>query len=253
MAIKYAILIGCNYKNTGSPLAGCIPDVLNMRDYLYEKGYNPEHVILLTDDPDVTPNLVSTKENIFKFINETTQKMKKGDSLFFHMSSHGGQVPCYQMDERDGQDETVYGAGLEQIIDDELKDRLINKIPKGCKMRAIIDACHSGTSLDLPWELKGYESYERESTICRLSNDVMCISGCRDNQLSSDSIDISGNPAGALSMTILQILNQQAGNENLTWDEFLTLIRDTLQNNGYDQIPQLSMGRKGLEKNNVDI
>ena len=38
-----------------------------------------------------------------------------------------------------------------QIVDDELNARLVNVLPRGVKLHAVIDACHSGSVLDLPF------------------------------------------------------------------------------------------------------
>lgn len=38
-----------------------------------------------------------------------------------------------------------------QIVDDELNRALVNPVPPGVRLHAIIDACHSGTALDLPY------------------------------------------------------------------------------------------------------
>lgn len=36
------------------------------------------------------------------------------------------------------------------IVDDYLYENMVLKVPKGAKMIAIVDACHSGTILDIP-------------------------------------------------------------------------------------------------------
>jgi hypothetical protein len=36
-----------------------------------------------------------------------------------------------------------------QIVDDDLNKALVRPIPDGCILHALIDACHSGTGLDL--------------------------------------------------------------------------------------------------------
>jgi hypothetical protein len=38
-----------------------------------------------------------------------------------------------------------------QIVDDELNRRLVRPLPTGVRLHAILDACHSGTGLDLPF------------------------------------------------------------------------------------------------------
>ena len=43
-------------------------------------------------------------------------------------------------------------AGM--IVDDELNTFLVNPLPQGCRLHAIVDACHSGSVLDLPYRSK---------------------------------------------------------------------------------------------------
>eukprot|EP00173_Palmaria_palmata_P003280 Plantae.Rhodophyta-Palmaria_palmata.ctg3415.p1 GENE.Plantae.Rhodophyta-Palmaria_palmata.ctg3415~~Plantae.Rhodophyta-Palmaria_palmata.ctg3415.p1 ORF type:complete len:223 (+),score=43.68 Plantae.Rhodophyta-Palmaria_palmata.ctg3415:318-986(+) len=58
-------------------------------------------------------------------------------------------------DEDDGYDETLVpmdweGAG--HIVDDEIYDILVRRLPGGVRLTAVLDACHSGTALDLPYQ-----------------------------------------------------------------------------------------------------
>lgn len=77
-----------------------------------------------------------------------------GDSLVFHYSGHGGQKKDENGDEVDGFDETILPLDYEQegiILDDEINETIVRPLPCGAKLHAIIDACHSGTVLDLPF------------------------------------------------------------------------------------------------------
>ena len=40
------------------------------------------------------------------------------------------------------------------VVDDELNRLLVNPLPPGVRLHAIIDACHSGTALDLEYRCK---------------------------------------------------------------------------------------------------
>lgn len=253
---KYAILIGCNYAKTDSELSGCIPDVLAMQKYLLGHGYPKENIILSTDDPKITPKMnFPTKANITRFIKETLAKLLPGSGsrLFWHMSSHGGYEkevgPVF--DEKDHKDECVYDCNLESITDDYLKAVLINKIPVGCSLRAVMDNCFSGTNMDLPFLYKNASKYITESTECAKSSDILCISGCSDTQTSADTVNENGIPCGALTNTVLRILNME--HAGLIWSEFLAIVKYVLKLEGYDQTPQLGLGAKGLQKKLVNI
>ena len=43
------------------------------------------------------------------------------------------------------------------IIDDELLERLVLPLPRGCRLTALMDCCHSGTALDLPYIFRATE------------------------------------------------------------------------------------------------
>ena len=56
-------------------------------------------------------------------------------------------------DERDGKDETLIPVDYKtkgQITDDVVLSNLVLDVPAGAMLTAVIDACHSGTVLDLP-------------------------------------------------------------------------------------------------------
>ena len=38
-----------------------------------------------------------------------------------------------------------------QIVDDEMNSILVQQLPRGARLTAIFDSCHSATALDLPY------------------------------------------------------------------------------------------------------
>ena len=57
-------------------------------------------------------------------------------------------------DEEDGYDETLIPVDFQsagQITDDELFTNLVKPMAKGVLMTSLMDCCHSGTVLDLPY------------------------------------------------------------------------------------------------------
>lgn len=72
----------------------------------------------------------------------------------FHFSGHGSSQLDNNMDEIDGCDETLCPVDYEtqgMLLDDEINATIVRPLPHGAKLHAIIDACHSGTVLDLPF------------------------------------------------------------------------------------------------------
>lgn len=60
--------------------------------------------------------------------------------------------------EADGFDETLLPCDFEthgQIVDDTINECLVRPLREGVKLLAIIDACHSGTVLDIQYQYCG--------------------------------------------------------------------------------------------------
>ena len=76
------------------------------------------------------------------------------EALLFHYSGHGSPQRNYFGDEVDGYDESLCPWDFEtqgMIVDDEINTSIVKSLPRGVRLHAIIDACHSGTVLDLPF------------------------------------------------------------------------------------------------------
>ena len=104
------------------------------------------------EEPD--PYKRPTKHNMRMALYWLVQGVQPGDSLVFHYSGHGSQQRNYTGDEIDGFDETLCPLDFEtqgMIVDDEINATIVKPLPRGAKLHAIIDACHSGTVLDLPF------------------------------------------------------------------------------------------------------
>lgn len=119
------------------------------------------------------------------------QGCQPGDSLVFHYSGHGSQQRNYTGDEIDGYDETLCPLDFEtqgMIVDDEINATIVRPLPRGVKLHAIIDSCHSGTMLDLPFLCRMERSVWRLISIITIFmlilNWKICMCGCRTGRYS---------------------------------------------------------------------
>ena len=113
---------------------------------IYCKPWNAEE----ETDPYKIPNKHNIRLALFWLVNGC----QPGDSLVFHYSGHGSRQRNYNGDEVDGYDETLCPLDFEtqgMIVDDEINATIVRPLPRGVKLHAIIDSCHSGTVLDLPF------------------------------------------------------------------------------------------------------
>jgi len=153
--VKRAVLIGINYVGQQGELAGCHNDVLNMKDYLMDvHGFEESNMTVLLDDGVHSD---PTKDNILDAYRNIVKDSQPGDCVYCHYSGHGGKLKDDGNDEADGYDETLVPLDFQrngQIRDDDLLKTLVIPMQKGVFATAIMDCCHSGTVLDLPFTLK---------------------------------------------------------------------------------------------------
>ncbi|KKA27494.1 hypothetical protein TD95_001799 [Thielaviopsis punctulata] len=151
---RKALLIGINYFNTEAQLRGCINDVHNVSRFIMEKyGYKREDMVILTDD-QTEERSIPTRANILRAMRWLVSGAQPNDALFFHYSGHGGQAKDTDGDEEDGYDEVIYPVDFKtagHIVDDEIHAALVSPLQPGVRLTAIVDACHSGSVLDLPY------------------------------------------------------------------------------------------------------
>lgn len=150
---KRALLIAINYFGQNGELSGCINDALNMKQYIMDVwGFEEENIILLMDDGE---HMNPTRENIMNAYRSLVSKSEEGDSVFCHYSGHGGRLRDENGDEEDGYDETLIPVDYQssgQIRDDDLYTTLVGSMPRGVHLTCLMDCCHSGTVLDLPYK-----------------------------------------------------------------------------------------------------
>ncbi len=156
-----AVLIGINYKGQKGQLSGCHNDVHNVAQYLQEvQGFKNENITILMDDGMHKP---PTKSAIISAYKRLVKQTKEGDVVFCHYSGHGGRLPDDNGDEDDGYDETLIPLDFQksgQIRDDDLLKILVHPMPANVTMTCLMDCCHSGTVLDLPYRFVGDGDHE---------------------------------------------------------------------------------------------
>ena len=187
--------------------------------YLLETKYSyPSSAILTLTDDESDPQRTLTRRNIqqaMQWLIGARGCTEPGDTLFFHYSGHGGQVRDRTGREADGLSETLIPLDAEcsgMITDDELHEMLVARVVQGSKLTAVVDACHSGTILDLPlkfdaskgrWEQHASGS-PHQSVATGAQGQVICFSGCDDDQTSADQSQLSnGTSTGAMTFALI--------------------------------------------------
>jgi len=222
MAKGLALAMGLNlvdpkhYGGWSGELNACEADAEDMASIAKSKRF--EVKTLLTK--------AATRTQVTRSILNAAKKLKSGDIFMLSYSGHGGQLPDLSNDEPDSQDETwcLYDG---ELVDDELYAQL-GKFSQGVRILVFSDSCHSGTVVKIAYyqgtaavrssgigsqavryrfmppdvALRTYRNnrkfYDKLLKNIKLRDakaavkaSVLLISGCQDNQLSSDG-DFNG-------------------------------------------------------------
>ncbi len=222
MAKGIALTLGLNsvdpkhYGGWSGELNACEADAEDMASIA--KGKKFQLTKLLTK--------AATRARVMAQINKAARTLKSGDIFMLSYSGHGGQLPDMNNDEPDAQDETwcLFDG---EMVDDELY-ALWQKFAPGVRILVFSDSCHSGSVTKMAYyqgtvatrgagvqskevkyrfmppdvALRTYrtnkEFYDKilKSRILKENQrpvraSVLLISGCQDNQLSSDG-DFNG-------------------------------------------------------------
>ena len=198
--MRFALLIGINYKGTDSELNGCINDVLKMKEILMTHfGFLESNIVILTDETKLKP----TGQNI---INEITNLILKtfaqpDSQIWVHYSGHGASIQDQNSDEADGMDEVIIPLDFQTkgIISDDKLHSLFKHLPSKTQCICFFDCCHSGTILDLKYKFKW---------------------------------------CGAMTTSFISVLDKN--NYEINCNELLKQLRDDLVVNSFTQIPQMT-------------
>uniref|UniRef100_A0A6C0IHP7 Peptidase C14 caspase domain-containing protein n=1 Tax=viral metagenome TaxID=1070528 RepID=A0A6C0IHP7_9ZZZZ len=234
---KKALLIGINYTGTQNELYGCINDVNCIKDKISKQGFTDNNVKIMTD----LTSKKATQANILEEFKNLLINSQAGDFLFFLYSGHGSYTLDRNKDETNSYDEMIIGCDLQGILDDDLKSLIQTYLKADITLFALFDSCFSGSVLDLKYQYLdslNYDKYTENPKQLETLGNVIMISGCTDNQTSTDAF-INNQANGAMTWSLLEALKQKPG---CSWRELIKTMRDLLKKSQYSQIPQFSSG-----------
>ncbi|KAK0219414.1 caspase domain-containing protein [Armillaria nabsnona] len=129
-------------------------DARNIGEMLVDVyGYKAENVVTLLDSNDSDSRRNSkqpTRKNLISHMKAFAHDAQPGDRFFFYFSGHSTQQQNESGTEEDGQDECLVTRSGSCIRDNDLRKYLVEPLPAGCQLTAVLDTCHSGSLLDLP-------------------------------------------------------------------------------------------------------
>ncbi|KAI5018805.1 hypothetical protein ZWY2020_043693 [Hordeum vulgare] len=262
MGRKRAVLVGINYPGTEGELKGCLNDVARMRRCLVDRfGFDDADVRVLADaDPSTPP---PTGANIRLELERLVGGARPGDSLFFHYSGHGLQLPAETGEDDDtGYDECIVPCDTNLIKDQDFTE-LVRKVPDGCLFTMVSDSCHSGGLIDKTKEqignsTKQSKARQRQRQRHPSASANLCASlvgavrgaleyvGIRLSRRAQQAADSPAGTATSRSLplsTYIRMLNEQTGKD----DVGVGSIRTTLFHHfGNDATPKIKKFVKAM-------
>lgn len=247
---KKALCVGINDYPFGeeNDLRGCVNDANDWATLL-------ENHFAFTDVKQLL-NSDATKAKVITGIKDLLNGAKAGDILVFTNASHGTYLADTDGDE-DKYDEAIcpYDTDSNLLVDDELRN-LFKNIPKGVQLSVISDSCHSGSVTRVmvneyrrnrqlnPRVFGGKELSPNDLRTARAKKEKypesgmkeILLSGCKSNQTSADAY-INNDYHGAMSYHAIKAIT--GGNYNLTYADLHKRLVSLLEDENYDQVPQL--------------
>lgn len=141
MTIKYAD-VACIFYDT-----------IKMSIYMLYQ-WESRNIYLNHAEDEANSERLPTKKNIQSSLKWLVEGCTGGESLVFYFSGHGLRQPDFAMDEVDGYDETICPVDFMEegmISDNEINATIVAPLKNAVVLHAIVDACHSGTILDLAY------------------------------------------------------------------------------------------------------
>lgn len=155
MVRKKSLLIGINYTGSENELRGCHQDVKNVAEFLMYRGYSddPRSQVVMRDD--LEDAYYPSGHNILAAIDWLVSE--PGTCNFMHYSGHGSQVSDPSGMHPTGLLDTICPVDFRtkgQINSDLLHEHLVTRMAPNSTLFVILDCCHSGSALELPYVYK---------------------------------------------------------------------------------------------------
>ena len=244
---KQALVIGINYQGddvTDNDLNGCVNDTKRLKSYLTNCCYfNEEEITVLCSPAETTKNAIQTQIREIVFFSYKYPNTE----LWFSFSGHGSGV--YSDTEEDKQSEVIFPSDYKQngiIFDTWLKNHFVNRLHPSTKLFILMDCCHSGTNVNLPYQYTNKEELLIRNPNVSLLSTVVKLSGCQDQQTSVEYFDSKNKEfQGALTSCFLEKANEFNGTVfSLLYEN----VKNGLENNHFQQKPMLTFSQLGGSK-----
>jgi len=234
---KKALLIGINYDKNNTKcddLRGCENDTFRIRRFLIDNlEFKDNQITTLSTDDSTKVNLENEILGLADYANSHDDV-----DLFFHFSGHGASIKGGG--ERDGHIEAICPADYHEsgiILDEWLKTHFLEELPFDCRLFCLVDCCHSGTNMNLPYVFDATTACSiRDPDNNTCAAEIVKISGCLDNQVSYDYYENNIQMFnGAMTNAFITTFDPE-----LDFTSIISRMTDHLNSQKFNQRPNLT-------------
>ncbi|KAH9991892.1 caspase domain-containing protein [Russula vinacea] len=176
---KYkALVIGINYTwspdgsepgNAALQLRGPVNDAKSIKEMLKDLyHYREQDIILMTDEEDNKGTVMwPSASNILQAIDKLVHGASRDDAFVFYYAGHCDRQMSSN-DDNEVEHTYIIACDSNPILDDTLRKRLVEPLPIGSHLTAIMDACYSGPLLALDhYRCHGFLRQRRQTVSVR--------------------------------------------------------------------------------------
>ena len=244
--IKRAILIGINYIGSINELTECVDGMQNLANLLIVNNYFKSNEIILMNDNSEEAPFLPTKQNIINQFESLIQLAEENSAcnvqVFIAYSGHGSYL--YNNNINESKKGIICPVDYEHqnyITGEDFNDNFIFRLPKNVKLLALMDACFTGTELDLRYnyaiDQKG--SLITSSIYPELLAEVIIINSQNLPLAIIKNKQTLYDYQGALICAF--IANYK---HDITYKDLIIAMRIWLETNKYSHVLQLLTGRQ---------
>ncbi len=249
VGVRRAVLIGVD-AYTRKPLDGCVADANLMAEVLQSRfGFEKPNVTLLLNEK-------ARRAAVLSELDQLVDLTETNDVAFIFYAGHGSQSTRDDNTEASGFDSTfmVSDTPREDILDDEIAERLEALASKSPYTVMIVDACHSGTlsrsaALDVKERWAPATTTRQEGATARKAaaersadapvDPYTLISACRDDEIAKESAVIGDASVHHGALTFALVGELQKAESGSTWRDVFERTALAVTAAHRDQHPQI--------------
>lgn len=188
--------------------------------------------LILTDN---TKNIkgpsvkIKNKNHFLSTLEEQAKKYSKTYDILFTISAHG--YSRRGSNEVDNRDEYIRVNG-QHVLDHEIRNSFYKNMDDSCLSLCLVDTCHSGTMLDLPWASMDGKNFKKTEQKLIIKTNSFCISACNDTELAGEDISDFGGWGGKLVCIFLDYFNK---NNNIDIVKFYIFVSKKFSSQKYQR------------------